>query len=664
MDSVRWAVAALLVFAGCASVANEVDAQEIGVDASVRPGDDFFGYANGAWLRDTEIPAASARWNTRNELVERAHQRVVRLVADAATAPLGSGARKVADFHTAYLDQATIEAKGNAPLKPELDRIDRVRDKDALTRLLGHELRADVDPLGAGVHHSSHVLGLAVGSGIHAEKTNVAFLLQGGLGLPNREDYIGADAQAPRTGYEATIGRMLERAGFDHGTERARGVMVLETALAQSHATEDESSSDRNADHVWTRADFMREAPGMDWSAFFAAAGLARQQTFVAWQPSAMKGLAAALASRPLDAWKDYLRFHVLLRHADVLPRVFDASGEDAAAKTREQRALDATQAALRDAVGRMYVERWFPATQKARVQTIAANVIAVFRKRVERATWMSPATKAMALNKLHTVYLGVGYPDRWPSDADLVVDPTDAVGNRRRVVDRDYRLALHRLGKPVDRTAWAIPSQRFGAVILFHQNAYNFAAALLEPPKFDAAASDATNYGAIGAIVGHEIGHLVDSLGAEYEADGRMRRWWTPDDTARYDIATHALVKQYTAYQALPDLAVDGKRTLVENLADLGGLAAAFDAYRHAAGASDRETLRRQDREFFISFARSWRGKSRDASIRTQVATDSHAPERDRVATVRNLDAWYDAFDVRPGDRLYLAPEDRVRIW
>jgi putative endopeptidase len=658
-------------------------AQISGVDAGIRPGDDFFAYANGEWLKATDIPAGKQRWGAFNEIGELTRQRVASLLADAAASagaePMGSSARQVADFHAAYMNEAAIEAKGIAVLKSLLGRIDHVRDKAALTRLLGRGMRADVDPLNQGVYDSSQVLGLAVQASIHGEKNNVAFLLQGGLGLPDRDYYIDTRVsteprmQALRSQYQWYIGRMLALAGFGHAVPRAEAVMALETAIAQSHATREASAEDRNADKLWTRADFARQAPGMDWSAFFAAAGLPEQKEFVVWQPSAVKGVAALLASQPLQAWKDYLRFHLIHTHADVLPRAFAEQAvalRDAGAAgpsgTRAQRAQAATQSALSDALGRMYVQRHFPAEHKARVQAIAANVINAFSRRVEAVTWMSPASKTLALAKLKTVYFGIGYPEKWPDDSGLLVDPADAFGNLQRIAERNYRRAVARLGQRTDPTAWVIAAQWSGAVLTFHQNAYNFAAALLQPPKFDPAASDAANYGAIGAIVGHEVSHFVDTLGAEYEADGRMRRWWTAEDMSGYQASTAALVNQFSGYRPFADLAVDGKLTLTENLADLGGLAAAFEAYRRTLGsqASDKEYVRQQDRQFFIGFARAWRAKSGEAATRAQIATDGHAPESYRIATVRNLDAWYDAFDVQPGQRLYLEPQARVRVW
>ena len=667
------AFACALASAAQAADDSDASALEGAVDADIQPGDDFFAYANGGWLKATEVPAGKGRWGARDEIAQRTRQQVAKLLDDASAAPAGSDARKVAVFRAAYLNEAAIAARGLTPLKPLLHRIDRIRDKAGLTRWLGSELRADVDPMNLGVYSSSHLLGLAVQAGNHGEKNHVAYLLQGGLGLPDREHYLGADPrmQALRVQYQAAIGHLLIRLGAaDAGpvsspTSRATAVMALETAIARSHATGEASADERSADTLWTRADFAREAPGMDWSAFFASAGLAKQQSFVAWQPTALKGAAALVASQPLQAWKDYLRVRVAGRYLDVLPPALSIQVGPPQPGSRAQRALEVTQSAMSEAVGKMYAERHFPPEHKARVQVIVANVVSAFSQRVEAATWMSPATKTMALAKLRSLYFGVGYPERWQDHSSLVVDPADALGNLRRIAQRNYGQAVARLGQPADSAEWCIAPQWPGAVLMFHQNAYNFAAALLQAPKFDPLASDAANYGAIGAIVGHEVSHFVDTLGADYEADGRRRRWWTDDDMARYQAATEPLVHQFSGYRPFPDVAVDGKLGLTENLADLGGLVAAFDAYRRTLGdkANDNATVRQLDRQFFIGFARSWRVKYRDDALRAQAASD-HAPENYRISTVRNIDAWYDAFDVKPGQRLYLEPRERVRIW
>ncbi len=650
-------------------------ALEAGTDPTVIPGDDFFAYANGGWLKTAQIPPGRERWTTRNEIDTLTRRQVETLIDQGAAQPPGSVARKVADFRAAYLNEAAIEAHGLAPLQPRLDSIDRMRDKAALARLLGRWVRADVDPLNCGIYQSSHVIGLSVERGLHGEKTNLALLLQGGLGLPDRQQYLstGPAMQALRSSYQRYIGQMLELARFDHAELRARAVMVLETALAGTQATREASANDQNVDHHWTRADFSRRAPGMDWPAFFDAAGLRAQDDFVAWQPSAITGLAALVASQPLAAWQDYLRFHLIHTNADVLPRGFaelamqlrTAEDSSVPSRPREQRALDAIQSAMSDALGRLYAERYFPAAQKARVQAIATDVIAALSRRVEAASWMSPGARAIALAKLKSLYFGVGYPETWQDYSDLVVDPADPAGNLRRVEDHNYRLALARIGQPPSHTQWWIAPQTVGAVLLFQQNAYNFPAALLQVPKYDSTASNAANYGAIGAIIGHEASHFIDMLGMDYDTGGELHRWWTPEDIARFEALAAELVSQYDSYHPLPGLVLNGQQTRGENVADLAGLTAAFDAYRSALGprASDAAYLRRLDREFFLGFARSWRSRTSEAGLRTQVATDTHAPDNYRIATVRNLDAWYAAFDVKPGQQLYLDPGARVLL-
>ncbi len=504
---------------------------ESGVDPSISPGDDFFAFANGAWLKATELADGKERVTARTEINELTNQQIANLLNDARTAPAGSSARKVADFRAALLNVDAIKAKGIAPLKPLLDRVDRVNDKQALTRFLGSELRTDVDPLNLGIYNASHLLGLAVQASIHGEKTYVAFLLQGGLGLPDREHYVSNEPrmQLLRAKYLAYIERMLalrdagrapvgSAATSAQLSQRASAVMALQTAIAQSHATREASGNDRNADTLWTRADFAREAPGMDWSAFFTAAGLAKQPTFVAWQPSALKGAAALVASVPLQTWKDYLRLRVIDRYADVLPRAIadEASALRAAASekpqsSRDLRAVEATQSAMSNAIGKMYVERHFPAAHKARVQAIAANVVTALRERVAAVTWLSPSSKAVAQAKLQAMYFGVGYPEKWQDYSSLVINPTDPVGNLLRVNEYKYQQALLRLGKNIDQREWTVAAQWPGAVLTFHQNAHNFAAALLQIPKFEATYSEAMNYGAIGAIIGHEASHFVD---------------------------------------------------------------------------------------------------------------------------------------------------------
>jgi len=682
MTQVMPAIVLLLGATVCHGVASVADArtpvapaaspQEIGVDTGIKPGDDFYAYANGDWLKTTEIPTDRSRWGARNEIDEKTTAQLASLIEKAAKRPPGSYQRKVADFYAAYLTNGVIEAKGVTPIKPLLNRIDGVHDKTALARLLGSGLRADVDPLNFGVYESSHLFGLAAQRGIHGEGKYFGYLLQGGLSLPTRDDYFNntLQAQVLRTEFLGNIGRALKLAGLKRVEPRAAAVMELETAIARAQGTREESSNDHNADNHWALAEFPVKAPGMDWPAFFAAAGLAKQKDLVAWQPGAIKGEAALIASYPLQTWQDYLRFHVVDRYRDVLPRAFakDSGDPSGASKfiPREKRAMEATNKAMPDAVGRMYVETYFPTESKIKAQAIAANVIDAFAKRIEAIEWLSTATRTLAVSKLKAMYFGVGYPDRWADYSRLTIDAGDPVGNLQRVAYWDYQNALAKLDQPADATEWAPSPQSVAAYSIPLQNAYNFCAALLQAPKFDPRSSDAANYGAIGAIFGHEISHFVDLLGAEYDVQGAMHHWWTSDDKLRFEALSKPLIEQFSSYSPFPDLSINGKLTLSENIADLGGLAAAFDAYRRTLGnkAKDKDYVRQQDREFFIGFARAWRVKIRQDALRTQVATNDHAPENFRVSTVRNMDAWYDAFDVVPGQRLYLEPKARVRIW
>jgi putative endopeptidase len=673
--AVTWTVL-ISLFAACAgfqaaalalSNANGA-AHDSGVDIGIKPGDDFYAYANGEWLKDTQIPAGKARWSDRDFYEEKTKRQIASLIVAAAALPSGSYQRKVADFYAAYLNTPLIEEKGLAPIKPLLKRIDDVHDKAALTRLLGSELRADVDPLFFNIYESSHVFGLAVQPSIHGAKTPAAFLLEGGLGLPDRDHYLNpsASAQALRLEYRDHIAHTLELAGFDRAARRAEGVMMLETAIAQAHATPEQSADENNnSENLWTRSDFATRAPGMDWLAFFTAAGLSMPGEIVAWQPSAIKGTAALVGASPLDAWKDYLRFHLINRYADVLPPAF-AGAAQAQRPLRAERATELTNRILPDAVGQMYVERYFSPSAKAKLQSIVANLVDAFCDRIAKVQWMAPETKTLAVAKLRAVYFGVGYPEKWPDYSRLNIDATDAVGNLRRVADWDYHNALARLGKPIEQTEWVIRPQVANGVYVPLQNAYNFSAAILQPPKFDPNVSDAANYGAIGTIFGHELSHFVDTLGAGFTIQGAMQNWWTKDDLARLEAVSVPLVKQFSSYHPFPDVSINGKSTLSENTADLGGLNVAFDAYRHSLGTriNDKEFVRQQDRIFFISVARAWRVKITDDALRIQATTDVHSPQIYRTSTVRNMDAWYAAFDVAPGQRLYLEPKDRARIW
>ena len=642
--------------------------------APVLPGDDFYAHVNGDWMRGTAIPADRSSWGSFAMLAEETNRRITALIeALPAGAGQGSEARQVGDFYRSWMDEAAIEAKGWAPIKPMLTKINTIRDQAGLARALGESLRADVDPLNATNFYTENLFGLWVAQDLNDTTRNVAYLLQGGLGMPDRAYYAtdSARMQGLRGSYQAHIAAMFKLAGYGDAAGRAARVFALEQQIAASHASREDSADVAKGNNVWRAGDFASKAPGLDWQAFFQAAGLGGQTDFIVWHPTAMTGSAALVASVPLATWKDFLAFHTINHYSTILPKA--AAGQRFAfygsilngtpqQSPRSKRALAATNAALSDAVGKLHVERYFPPESKARVQEMVTNIVAAFSRRIDKLDWMAPATRAQAQEKLKTLYVGVGYPERWESYAGLRVVRGDALGNAQRAEQFHYRQELAKLGTPPDRKAWAMPAQLVNAVNLPLQNALNFPAAILQPPFFDAKASDAANYGGIGATIGHEISHSFDDQGAQFDAQGKLRDWWTPADLAHFQAASRQLVAQFAAYQPFPDLAVNGQLTLSENLADLAGVAAAYDAF--ALSQEGKPAQPEAQRAFFIGYGVSWRSKAREAAARQQILTDGHAPAQYRAATVRNLDAWYPAFDVQPGQQLYLAPEQRVRVW
>ncbi len=654
-----------------------VKAQLTGTSRSVLAGDDFFTHANSEWLTRTDIPSDRSSWSAFSALGDLTNNRIVALIdAVAADKQITGDARKVADYYTAFMDEAAIEAKGAAPLWPVLSRISSIADKGALARALGASIRADVDPLNNTDFQADNLFGLWVSQGFAEPARNMPYLLQGGLGMPDRAYYLTQNARMAdlRQRYTQHIAAMLKLAGFANSGARAERVMALETRIAQSHASRADSADIAKANNSWTLVDFAARAPGMDWPAFFSGAALDKASMFMVWHPGAMSGAAALVAGVDIGTWKDYLAFHQINQRAQSLPRAFAAQHfafyGGALAGTPQQaprarRALAATNAAMDEAVGRMYVERYFPPEHKARLQQMVANITAAFSRRIDKLDWMAPATRAQAQEKLKTIYVGIGYPDRWMSYEGLNVLPNDAFGNALRAGEFRYAQQVAKLEQAVDRGAWAMAPQEVNAVNLPLQNAMNFPAAILQPPFYDPAASDAVNYGAIGATIGHEISHSFDDQGAQFDAQGRLRDWWTRDDLAYFKGAADKMVAQFDAYRPYPDLAVNGRLTLSENLADLAGLDAAYDALRASlASPADGPVPPDADQQFFLGYAQSSRSKVREATARQRLLTDSHAPDKYRTAIVRNMDAWYKAFDVKPGQALYLAPAQRVRVW
>jgi putative endopeptidase len=651
-----------------------------GIDHAVQPGDDFNAYANGTWLKTAQIPADRSSTGVFLVVFQKAEQRNADLIKAAGTGnpAAGSNQRLIADYYKAYMDDAAIEKAGLKPLQPALDKITAINDRKALSSALGAQLRADVDPINATKLDTEHLLGLFVAQGLEDPSKNVPYLLQGGLGMPNRDYYLKTDKDMveARTKYAAYVQAVLAAAGDKDAATEAKAIVALETKLAEAQASIVDSEDVHKANNPWPRTAFASKAPGMDWDAYFTAAGLQAQPTFVVWQPATVTKFAALVGSEPLDTWKAWLRFHAINENASgLIGKPFDDLSFDFYGKTltgtpkqrdRWKRGVGRVNGDLGDAVGQIYVKDYFPASSRAEVQDMVKNILKAFDDRVGQLEWMTPATREKAKAKIATIKVGVGYPDTWRDYSKLEIKPDDAVGNHQRAVYAEYQHQVAKLGKPVDRDEWWMTPQTVNAVNLPLQNALNFPAAILEAPFFDPKADAASNYGSIGAVIGHEISHSFDNLGAEFDAQGRLSNWWTDADQKHFKEAGQRLVEQFNAYEALPGLHVNGQQTLGENIADVSGLTIAYAAYKNSLGGKPAPVIDglTGDQRFFLAFAQSWREKTRDAALRAQVVGDVHAPGNFRAQTVRNLDPWYDAFKPKEGQKLYLDPKQRVKIW
>ena len=649
------------------------------MDTSVRPGDDFYTFANGGFVARTKLPPDRATIGVFTVLSDLSFERTANIIQDAAKANAAPGTdqRKIADLYHSYMDEAAIETHGLATLKPHLAEIAAISSPQQLAHALGLSLRSDVDALNNTNFHTPNIFGLWVAPDFNDPDRYAPYLLQGGLQLPNRDYYLSDSARMKeiRTTYQTHIAAMFDTAGLSDADARAARVLALETEIAKVHISLADSEDIHKANNPWSPADFTAKAPGLDWPEFFRAAGLDKQSSFIVWQPSAFTGEAALVSSQPIDAWKDLLAYHLIAAYAAGTSKAladqnFVFFGQTLSGtpqqRPRDIRGARLVSVLLGDPVGQIYTARYFSPEAKAQAEALVSNIITAFRQRLENLTWMAPATKAEALAKLGTLKVGIGYPDHWRSYAAYEVTPDNLFLNLWRSGLFEYHYDVGRIGTPVNRREWTMTPQTVNAVNLPLHNGLNFPAAILQPPFFDPKAPAAANYGAIGTVIGHEISHTFDSEGAAFDSKGRVRNWWTPDDLAHFNSAAAALAAQYDTYKPFPDLAVNGRQTLGENIADVAGLTAAFDGY-HASLKGKTAPMDGNftgDQQFFIAFGQNWGSVVRDAALRQQVLADPHAPARFRAATVRNNDGWYTAFDIKPTDKLYLAPKDRVQLW
>jgi putative endopeptidase len=639
------------------------------LDRTVNPGDSFFHYANGNWDRNTPIPADKPSVSSFSQLQDRVNVQVRGVIEDAARsgARKGSVRQKVGDYYTSFMDEAGIERRGLAPLQSDLDRIGAVASRSDLARLLG-ELQWN------------NVPGPVTVGGPADARDNSRYtvsLQQGGLGLPNRDFYL--DEANPRFAevrakYEQYAANMFRLSGLSEPQARAERVMQLEKKIAQAHWSPLELRQVDKTYNPTAEAELARNMPEMDWAAFLKAAGVSGQSKVNVGQPSALSGIAKLVASEPLETWRDYVTLRTLTRYAAVLPKAFVDENFAMYGKTlggvpqleeRWKRGLASSNGALGQAVGQLYVERHFPPQSKAKADKLVKNIIAAMDKRITALEWMEAETKVKARAKLAAFNPMIGYPDKWRDYSALDIRRGDAFGNLRRATRFEYQRILNRLGRPVDRNEWLMTPQTVNAYAAPTLNQIVFPAAHLQPPFFDPDGDEAMNYGGIGIGIGHEISHHFDDQGRKFDDKGMLADWWTSADVERFQKRADGLVKQYNEYEPLPGYKVNGAQSLGENIADLAGLAVAYDAYKMSLGGKPAPVIAgfTGEQRFFLGFAQVWRAKYREAALQQQLKAGTHTPTHLRSNTLRNFDAWYDAFGIKDG-KLYLPPEQRVRIW
>ncbi|HUG45534.1 MAG TPA: M13-type metalloendopeptidase [Sphingomicrobium sp.] len=642
-----------------------------GMDRSVAPGEDWVQYANGTYLRTLEIPSDRASWGMFHRLDELSRERTRAIIEEAARsqAQSGTNARKVGDFYNAFMDEAAIEALGAAPLHADLTPFQAARTKSDFARALGDSLNG----------FGPSLFPFYVGQDAKLPDRYVPIFLQGGLGMPDRDYYLSADPKLAdtRAKYLTHVANMLVLTGVPaaQAKTKARAIFELEKKFAQVHWTRIESRDRDKTYNKWAASDFAARAPGFDWSAYLGAAGLGSQSELIVSQPTAFAGMAKAIASTPLQTLKDWAVLHTAGDAAGVLPSAFTQERFDFHGRVlsgtpelepRWKRGVSAVNANIGEAVGELYVARHFPPETKAEADRLVRNIIAAMDSRLANLPWMTAETKAKARAKLASFRAKIGYPDKWIDYSALTIEPGNAYGNFDRATAFEYRRNLDKLGKPVDRDEWFMTPMRVNAYANPTMNEIVFPAAILQPPFFDPNADDAINYGGIGAVIGHEISHHFDDQGRKYDAQGRLTDWWTPADVEAFEAYAAQLAAQYDLYEPIPGTFIQGKLALGENIADLAGLLVSYDAYQLSLGGQPAPILDgfTGDQRFFLGHAQIWRTKYREEALRQQLVTGPHSPGHFRPYVVRNMDPWYVAFDVEPGQELYLTPEQRVRIW
>jgi putative endopeptidase len=633
-----------------------------GMDTTVLPGDNFYEFANGSWARNTPIPPDRSNYGMFTKLDDLSKERTRGIVEAQA----GNPQSRIGAAYASFMDEAAIESKGIAPFEPWLNQI------RALSRRADYEeLLAKAERMGI-----SGPVGIYVGVDQKQNTQYAVTMVQSGLGMPDRDYYLSNDPKiaATRAKYLQHLTNMLTLAGEENAAARAKAILEYETRIARVHWTRSESRDRTKTYNKMTIAELERSAPGFDFSQYLTGSGIAETSIVVA-QPSAVRGIARLVRSAPLPVLRDQLMIRSLDEYSQVLPSAFDresfAFHGTALSGTPEQmprwkRGVDFTTEALADEVSKLYVAEYFPPATKAAADELVRNVVAAMGRRIDALTWMAPQTKARARAKLANFTTKIGYPDQWRDYSALQISRDDALGNAIRSAEFEHDYAVGKLGGPVRRWEWGMTPMTVNAYANFGMSEIVFPAAILQPPFFDPNADPAINYGGIGAVIGHEISHHFDDQGSKYNEQGLLADWWTEADLEAFTNAGKKLVEQYNAYEPLPGMRIKGELALGENIGDLAGLTVAYDAWKTSLGGSDAPVIDgfTGDQRFYLGWAQIWRRNYREEALRRQLITGPHAPSEQRAAIVRNLDPWYPAFDVKPGQKLYLSPEQRVRVW
>jgi len=637
-------------------------------DKTVKPGDDFYRFADGKWLDTNQIPPDRTSWGSFVELADRSEHQI-RTIAESLppNAPEGSTEQKAGDFYRAYLDTDTIESKGLEPARPGLQAIAASHTHEQLADLMG---RPDLD--------LKSPLIVAITTDQKNPDRYIVVITQSGLSLPDRDYYLKDDPvfKNLRTKYVAHVERMLTLAGEKNAAAEAASILDIETQIAKAHWPAAKRRERDLTYNLRTRVELEKLTPGFPWQPLLAAQSLDGQTEFVVRELDAVQALAKLFKQIPVDRWHAYFEYQYLSARSDVLPAAFDTERFDFYGHTlngqpqqreRWKRAVAALNGGLGEVTGQLYVQQYFPPQAKQKVLALVENLRTAYATRIQQLPWMSADTKKVALEKLAAFRPKIGYPDKWRDYSALQVRAADAFGNATRAEMFEWQRMLDRLGKPTDRDEWHMTPQTINAYYNPTFNEVVFPAAILQPPFFDLNADAAVNYGGIGGVIGHEMGHGFDDQGSKSDARGVLRTWWQPQDDQAFRKRVDSLAAQYDQFVALPGLNVNGRLTLGENIGDLGGLSVAYEAYHLSLNGKKAPVLDgfTGDQRFFLSWAQVWRGLYRDEQLRTLVMSNPHSPPKFRVnGPVRNIDAWYTAFDVKAGDQLYLPPEERVRIW